>query len=360
MQWIMAWVLENNPINPHELAIFRYVKNQSGNTDLAKTVMRFISLRAYLDSHTFSSSGELRKNIVSRGLPLFTKLESEQLFKLVSKKGGAEDVELADNIIRQWVNFIYSWTPAFLTDIEDSVTPYVFILRTLEYDETFGPLLGIALDSVTSILPVIATTIENLAPEIIGLLPIPEAGPVGAIIGWMVASQFVFLAMLIHISRQHFGQAFLISFSLVPFIGSSLYAAAMSGEKFLKKTASRRDRLLDTTRRLLGDVPADTLNILIPDPLAVPIEFKKHDIPSSITSTIGSLKQKASELGLPTSIEEAKAKASELGMPTSIEEAKAKLTQLGAPISLVTRGGKQLSRKKHRITKWRTQRRSKM
>jgi hypothetical protein len=193
------------------------VQNQSKNTDFANAVSKFIELRKYLDSQTYSDSEKLRQDILTNGKPLFSKNEAEQLFELISKKGGA-DVELIDNIIRQWLSFVHSWSPEFITNTTDSLTPYIFILKTLEYDSSFGPLVGMALDSMTSILPTIATTIENLSPEVIGLLPIPEAGPVGAIIGWMVASIFVFLAMLIHISREHFGQAFVISFSLIPLV----------------------------------------------------------------------------------------------------------------------------------------------
>jgi hypothetical protein len=391
----MAWSLEGNSTDPEEIKIYNYVKKQSKSKELARTLSRFLSLRKFLDTSNFNDAVELRKNVLYNGKPVFTPYEASQLFKMMSKTGGGQEhdqVELMDNIVRQWATFVYGWTPAFIADIEDAVSPYVFILRTLEYDPTFGPLLGIALDSITAILPVISTTIENLAPEVIGLLPIPEAGPIGAIIGWMVASIFVFLGMIIHISRRHFGQAFIISFGLIPFVGSSLYNAAMSGEKFLTKVAAKRNKLIAVSGKLLGEEVAATLENYIPDPLAapppdmppppipstgtmfsglqaiaektgIPTSIKgakelaaKHGVPTSIEGA----KELAAKHGVPTSIEDAKDLAAKHGVPTSIEGAKDLAAKHSIPVSVEPRGGKQLSRIKHKKKKWsRTQRKLK-
>jgi len=319
----MVWRLEDNPLSHREVEIYKYVKRQS-DSNLAHTVSRFIDLREYLDSHSFESPSELRKNILSHGVPIFSKSESEHLFKLIAKTGGA-DVDIADNIINQWVQYMYEWQPSFIKEGLDMISPYVFIAKTLE-SGPFGPIFGIALDAVTATLPAIATATENLTPEIIGFLPIPEAGPVGAIIGWMIASVFVILSMLIHISQQHFGQAFIISFLLIPFLGTTLYNGALSGEKFATKAVAKRKKLINTVSDLFGEVPATVVEAAIPDPLETPEESSE--------------KKSLSDL------------ASAVGLPSSLHELADKVE---GPI-----GGKRLSRHTHSKGKWRTQRRSRL
>jgi hypothetical protein len=331
----MVWHLEDNPLNHKELEIYKYVKKQSSNSGLAHTVSRFVDLREYLDSHSFDSPEELRKNILSHGVPIFSRNESEHLFKLVAKTGGGgADVDIADNIINQWAGYMYEWQPSFIKEGIDMISPYVFIAKTLE-SGPFGPIFGIALDAVTATLPSIATAAENLTPEIIGFLPIPEAGPVGAIIGWMIASVFVILSMLIHISREHFGQAFIISFLLIPFLGTTLYNGALSAEKFGTKVSAKREKLINTVSDLFGEVPATVVEAAVPDPLEAP-----EDTPKKKVDLLDMGKKTLSGL------------ASSVGLPSSLHEL---ADRVEGP-----RGGKRLSRHNHSKGKWRTQRRSRM
>lgn len=177
-------------------------------------------------SQKFKSPEEIEKSAYhDKALtkPIFQKREAKALFHMLSPmKGGAEDVEAYDAMIRRMIYFVRGWTPQFVLDVTDSTAPYVFILKTMEQNPEFGPLLGVALDATVATLPVISTSIQNLTPELIGLVPIPEASLVGVVIGWLIASTFVILNMAIHISRDHFGQAFVVSFGLIPLVGSSL------------------------------------------------------------------------------------------------------------------------------------------
>lgn len=363
----MAWHLEGNPTNKEDLEVYRYLNKRTGNSEFANTVTRFIDLRNYLDSKHFNSASELRQNVLCDDKPVFTQEESEKLYQMMENQKGGGDVELLDNVVRQWLVFLYGWTPVFITNMEDYITPFVFILKSLETNPYYGQVLGIGLDVVTSTLPVIAVTIQNLAPEIIGLVPIPESGPIGALIGWALSSVVVFLALVINLSRAHFGQAFLLTFLMIPFVGSSLYNAALSGEKVLTKISARRGKLVETTRNLFGSTVGDTVNSIIPDPLAEPPPFEVKPADNSgimgfisekvasigLPTTLEGLKSKASELGVPTSIEEAKGLAAKNGIPTSIEEATAKANDLGLP---VPKGGKRFSTLKRSTSKWRTQR----
>ena len=312
----MAWSLEDNPLNHREVEIYKYLKKASGDSNFAHTVSRFVDLRDYLDSHKFEDGNDLRNKITSRGVPLFSSSEAEHLFKLIAKTGGG----VTDNIINGWVRYMYEWQPSFIKEGIDTISPFLFITKTLESGE-LGPIFGIALDSIAATLPTIATSVENLTPDIIGFLPVPGSGPVGGIIGWMLASVFVVLSLLLNISRQHFGQAFLISFLLVPFMGTTLYNAALSGERLLEKTAAKREKLIDSVGKLYGEPSAAVVDSLVPDPF-------EEDAPAP-TVTLESL-----------------------GIPTNLHELADKVEG--------PKGGKRLSRHAHSKGKWRTQRRSRL
>lgn len=351
----MEWELNDPPEHKEEQILVEYLTKELGDHEAAKLAGRMWSLYTFLEVADFEDAEELREHVLSNGKPLFSEKEAKQVFEMIPHQtGGAEDVELLDNMVHRFITFVYNWTPAFITDITDSVTPYVFILKTLEYDTSFGPFIGIALDSANAILPSIATTIQNVTPDIVGLVPIPEAGLVGAIIGWMVASGFIFVAMVLNISREHFGQAFIQSFQLIPFVGTSMYNAAMSGERFLKKTASRRERLIETTRNTLGDDAASVVDTIIPDPLynpdTTPLSATSTPKPSFSIPSLSDLKSMATsklgELGVPTSVEQLKQRGmqelSTRGIPTSTDEAKQmainrateEAKQRGIPLSL--------------------------
>lgn len=319
----MVWSLEDNPINHRELEIYKYIKKGTGNTELAHTVSRFIDLREYLDSHSFGTPEELRRSILTHDIPIFSKSESEQLFKLIAKKGGAQG-ELIDNTVNQWVKYMYEWQPSFIQIGIDVVSPFIFIAKTMESTPAVGPLISIALDAVTSTLPVIANSIETLTPEFTGLIPFPEAGSIGVIIGWMLASIFVILAMLLNLSRQHFGQAFLVSFLLIPFLGTSLYNGAISGEKFATKVVSKREKLIDTAGDIFGEQTAVALETIIPDPLNVPEDDKPKHKANLMEMSKGAVKGLANSVGMPAT------------------------------------GGKRLSRHRHNRSKWQTRRRSRL
>jgi hypothetical protein len=358
----MVWTLESQPIGTRELDVYKYLKKQTGNAQLAHNVAKFMELRTYLDSNNFENAAELRKNVLSDGQLLFSKSESEKLFEQTRKKGGG-----SDNALRSLVDFFYGWMPYGLTVIaEDVVTPNMFILHVLENDPEAGPLYSTALDAVTAALPAIGTAAHDIASNVIGAIPIPESGPVGGLIGWMVGSVFMFLTMLVHMSRRHWAEVFILSTALVPFAGESLYQAAQSAEKFVKKTAQRRADLVETSGRLYGSEIAGIVSDVIPDLDNPPIDtfspppetvqfandIKDFGSPAELIAN----GQKQLELqGIPTSVESAKQKLAEqvgnLGLPTSLDSAK----QMAA--EQVT-GGKPLSSRLLSKDKWRTQRRS--
>ena len=301
------WIYDDKPTDPREKKLAAFLKSRLKDDNTAEMAGRYWGLYLFLLTHKFNSAEELRKSVrLSKNTMMFTKDQAEDLFKTINtKKGGGpnvQDVAALDAIIDRMLNFVYkNLTTAIpcIGNTIDFVSPYVFFLKTIEYGEEFefiGPFVGTAMDAVTTTLPVLAASIENLAPTVIGLLPIPEAGPIGAVLGWMVASVFVDLTMLIHTSREHFGQAFITSFLLIPFVGSSLYAAANSGDRFLEKISKKRERLIEVTRKHFGDEIADGLGSVLIDPEYNPLEPQKALTSEEEQTTNGSDEGSAPEM----------------------------------------------------------------
>lgn len=327
-----TWAYDDLPVDPREDVITNYLNETTDDFNLAKNAGRMWGLYLYLTTHIFQSPADVHASIFMdsrRTKPMFTETQATSIFELLNtqKGGAAETPEVLDNMIMKWVYFIRGWTPAFITDTTDTFAPYVFILKGLEENEEYGVLLGIALDATEAGLKSTAAVIQNMAPVIIGLLPIPEAGPVGAVIGWMVASVFIFLLLAIHVSRRQFGQAFIVSFGLIPIVGESIYNAAMSSEKFLQKTSEKRARLIKNVRKMLGDSIADTLDAVVPNPLG-PVD------------------------GNPTLPEQPMQIPTSPPVKQQTPEAQAQINQYLSQL-----GGKGFSRKQAKTSKWRTQRR---
>ena len=120
--------------------------------------------------------------------------------------------------------------------------PYVFVVDTLENNETFGPALSVGLDATTLVLENLTTTVQNMAPDIIGLFPLPEAGPIGAIVGWAITLPLSGTATAIHFSRGNFGEAFLTSLLMLPIVGSTAHNMAIKSDRFIMKLADKRKR----------------------------------------------------------------------------------------------------------------------
>jgi len=265
----MVWSLEDRPTEKRELKIFKYILRMSDNSEFAHTVSRFVDLSEYLRHQRYNSSDDLRKDVLSDGRPLFSSLEAKKLLQLLSKAGGSEVEALLDSTISDWLKWLYEWSPGFMKTGVDVVSPLLFIVKTLE-SGPFGPMLSIAMDSTAAALPATGSAIESIVPKIMEFIPIPESGPIGEIIGWMIASVFVMLAMLLNVSRQHFGQAFIVSFLMIPFFGTTLYSGALAAEKLAGKLLTRyseqKEKLLGVVQKIqaFGEQASATLGQNLP------------------------------------------------------------------------------------------------
>ena len=217
-----------------------------------------LGLYDFLKAHHFSSPEDVRMSVMKQGEPLFTPEEAVQVFEgLKQKGGGPPPPEFFDKMFRK----ITAWLPGLPTAAE----PWVYILHNLEKDDAFGPPISISLDITSRILPTIATAIQTTTPALIGLVHLPGAGPVGLIIGWAISAIFIFIAVLMNLSRRKFGSAFVTSMDFIPIAGPALMKAAQDVDGTMARVSQRRAKLVESARRLFGEDVAKQVDSYIPD-----------------------------------------------------------------------------------------------
>ena len=170
---------------------FNDTSNRKYNID-SHIISRFVDLREFLDTHTFETAEHLRKEV-----PLFSRSESEQIFKLLKEK---------KDVFTEWTEYLYEWQPAFLENNE--MSPGLCITKALElgHEEIFE----LTLNAIDSSLPKIHIDLNK-----VDFLNEPSYGNV---IAWLISSVFVSLCMLSNTTEEQFGQVFCISFSTAPLI----------------------------------------------------------------------------------------------------------------------------------------------
>jgi hypothetical protein len=330
----MGWNLEDNSLQPNEVLIYKYLKTNC-NTRVAENVLKLLSLSSYLKDSHFSSAEELRTRILNNGKPIFTKKEAESLYEKKFSGGGA-----ADAIGLVVANFLYRWMPLFATRFIDTWQPTAMILKELTQDPAYGPIIDTALNMMTAAIPVSVEAIETTASEV--------GGPAGAVIGYGFGSMAAVLGILTHISKEEFGEAFILMAPLIPFIGLSLHSLLQSGVRFIDKTLDKKEKFLEMIRYHFRPEVADLVNEIIndwtnPPPNPRPLIQKVQGlVPPQVTRAYYAVKNANDSL--------APIVTSALEHVTNIAEA--------IPPAVEAIKGIRLSGGKHFNSKWRTQRRS--
>ena len=345
----MVWNLEDNSDNPEELRIYKYVLKQSKNPKFTKTLIRFLNLYEYLKLNKFRSASELQKNILSHGKPLFKEEEAKKVFEMSVMRGGESKYPLLNNFLRQFLGWVYQWSPDVVANFMDGVSNMkerLQIFKHIREDYELGEIYGIILDSVTEIIPMNVTILENIASEM------PVVGPVSSVIATMISSVLIVFNNMLHFSQGDDGAIIVDSFLMIPFIGTSLRAAATTIEKQGQNLAQKRQRLIDTISRSFGPEEAELFGQYIPD-----LEhLDSFELPS-----IDSLQQKALSIaekrGIPTSVESLK----DMGQQHIQNLAEKHVPGLDRLQNVAQRlGGNRLTSSRPYKRKWGTQRKSRL
>jgi hypothetical protein len=396
------WIYDDPVKDPYEQKINRTLFKILKNEDLANRGSRNLGLFQFLTKNKFSSSEELRKNILlKKGKSFFSKEDSKKVFDFFNQVGGSDQTAY-DLMVERWFNFMFYLTPEFIQNPLKVATPFMFPLKTLESIPGYGEVLGMSVDVVTQFNKNAAKMSQQYTPLIMGFVPIPEASTVGIVVGYMISTMFIFFNMIIFVTRHDFGEAFTQSLALFPFVGMALQNFAESGDKLTEKFAKKRERIISElnssgifaplgyiikeytfdpmyqgnpeedakkfkeglqSRIVSAQNSGKDLLMKIQDPekrreLLKQANEKVSGIHSQMTDKLSELRQYPQAQNLLSKIGELKDKATKLTENPEAQNLLSKATELKDNLQL--KGGKRLSKIKTKKAKWQTQRRSKL
>jgi hypothetical protein len=277
-----TWDFDAPTQDPRLLRVQEYVTQNLQSSKAGINAVRMLSLYEFLKAHKFSSAEDLRQTVKKEGQPLFSPEEAQQVFEQLKQKGGgAPPPEFFDKVFRKLLSInpfeliakVQSMLPGpgsgfsfpFPIPTYAMIQPWLFILYAFERDPRYGPPLSVALDTASKLLPTIALSVQSFAAPLAGAIPLPGGGAAGAMIGWAVSAIFVFMAILMNLSRRKFGTAFVTAMSLIPLAGPALSEAAEDLESTMARVSKRREKLVDSARSILGEGIASQLDNVIPD-----------------------------------------------------------------------------------------------
>lgn len=236
-----------------------------------------------LSTKVFKTADELRAHFLQGDKPMFTRAQAESVFKKTQAMRGGTSESVVNDGLASIVNIISGKTTpgppnpaikAAIATIQQAIRiilPFVFILNTLEQSPLFGELLGAALDITTSVLPVTASTVQTSTPALVGLIPLPFAGPVGIALGWLFSFFFLWLAMVIGISRKDFAGALEATAGMIPIIGGTAMKSVATFDRVTTKLANRAERIQQSISNVYGSLQNAVQNVKNAAALQTPI-----------------------------------------------------------------------------------------
>ena len=111
-----------------------------------------------------------------------------------------------------------------------------------------GQAVSMGLTIATEFNKTAAKLAQQYTPMIIGLVPIPFSAPVGIALGYMMSAMFIFFNMVIFTAQHRFGDVYIQSLALIPFVGLAFQNFGDSSDKFMETFAEKRQALIDQLR----------------------------------------------------------------------------------------------------------------
>ena len=263
---MVQWELHSK----HPATSFGKIVRRHVSAPDAQNVDSMISAYEALYKGKFNSAEDIRRSFTKNGQPLFTPEQAASVFRkiqpMTTQKGGAPVDSILNDSIRKAIDSAAGITPPSpmnptiqggiksMQMIVRTIIPFIFILDTLENTPLFGDLIGAALDVTAAVLPVMASTIQTMTPGIVGLIPIPLAGTIGIFLGWMFSLWFLWLAMVIGISRKEFAAALEATAAMVPVIGPALSRGVKAVETVGTKFYNRADKISESISKAFGSL----------------------------------------------------------------------------------------------------------
>jgi hypothetical protein len=309
----MAWNFEDNSLDPRDIKIFKFLKAHT-NATLAKNLSALLSLGKYLDTHQFGTAERLRENVRYLGKPMFTKLESEELFEKHALQHGGSI--MFDRIVESLLSSVDSVTPEFIRDTIFSLQQIATDPSNLIEDPELRELVGILMLLFGDVAKNLSVGIQNAS----GI-----AGPPGQIVGYIFASCLNAFAILSEANQGNKGRAFINALPLVPLFGTMLYTSALSLDRRLQQIEDNQEYFLGKVATLWGPEAAELSRGIIDD-----ILMGVNPLESGVKDRLVNMAKTTAETYVDNAID--------TGLQKVI-------------------GGKRLSSQMYSKSKWRTQRR---
>ncbi len=281
-----TWEYETAHRSPHIASSGKYVNYLLGNRfpGINNAIMNNISLYQFLLQNRNVPPAQLRLRITEGGKPLFNESELRSILETVRNQknskfarwllqnrvggSGVQQVAPLDPSRNKfWDKFMRKYT----ADVGKQFPPswngmfwYMAILYHLEQMDIVGPVISTALDTITLSLPVLADLASEVVSKMAMLAPLPYAGLAGEAIGYAVGLFFVGIAVMLNVSRRHFGSAFKAGLEGMPVFGDVLAEGAQSFEIGAERYLQNRQRLLASVDKVSPSAE-DFLDYYTPD-----------------------------------------------------------------------------------------------
>jgi hypothetical protein len=256
----MVWIAESPPYDADDKKLLKYLRLRMSEENARKT-LHVMSLYKYLGEQTIKSPKDIETSAYydeERTRPVFTPKVAKSLFSLMKKSGGAGDEALVlDRIIRGMITFIQKYLPLPVTTAVNKAYSFITVLKRLQQMPGVGPFVDIGKEAVLQGTKSLVVAADTVAAEV--------GGPVGEAAVALPAAIAVALVAIAHLLEDELGEALLVVFLAIPFIGPVLYKAAGSLGKFGRKIYEHKDAVVGTTRSFLGDDIGDKVEYLIPN-----------------------------------------------------------------------------------------------
>lgn len=235
----MVWISENPKYDTDDRKLLKYLYLRMNETT-AKNVVHMLSLYKYIRSHPVQSAKELETLAyydTKQTKPVFHPKIAKKLFTLMKQSGGAGDeAVILDRAIRSMIGYVYGYLPIPIQSIGSNAYYYMTILKRAEEMPGFGPYIDIGKEAFVQATKTFVVGANDIATDIGG-----PAGSVAVAVPAAIATIFV---VATHLLEDELGEALLVSFLAVPFVGPTLYKAAGSLGKFGRKLSEHKDSIV--------------------------------------------------------------------------------------------------------------------
>ena len=235
--------------------LYKSIKNESGKPMFTLNELR--NIHNIVEKHKFNKFSQRLLNAQSGGVEKeYKDPRKNKFFDKLITKGFVSISSIFDKIIPPCIGIPDKW--------KNTLFSILFFLNTMENNKLFGPLISTGLDAIVLSLPVVISLVEEGAGKLIGLLPIPYASTAGDILVYACSIIVILFAVMLNISRRHFGEGFKVFLMVIPVFGDEIMTGTEQFEKGAESYMAKRERIVDAVGEISPSA-AKIVNYWAPD-----------------------------------------------------------------------------------------------